>query len=83
LTVDVPPDARLFIDGNLMKSTAPRRVFATPDLEPGRVYYYDVRAEVVRGGQVVSQVQRVLVRAGQPAFASFVTPANSVAQVGR
>jgi uncharacterized protein (TIGR03000 family) len=69
--IDVPADAKVFIDGQLMQSTATPRVFQTPDLKPGQLYFYDLRAEVVREGQVVSETQRVILRPGGEAVASF------------
>jgi uncharacterized protein (TIGR03000 family) len=71
VTIDVPPEAKLFIDGNLMKSGSGRRVFETPALTPGQVYYYEVRVELVRNGQTLSDTQRVVLRPGQAASASF------------
>ncbi len=69
--VELPADARLYIDDRAMKSTSDVRTFSTPDLEPGQLYYYEVRAEVVRDGKPVSQTKRVIVRAGATARASF------------
>jgi uncharacterized protein (TIGR03000 family) len=71
LIVQVPADAKLYIDDNPMKTTAAQRTFNTPPLQPGMAYYYMVRAEVERDGQTVSQTTRVIVRAGEVARASF------------
>jgi uncharacterized protein (TIGR03000 family) len=71
LIVEVPADARLYIDDRAMKTTSDVRTFSTPDLEPGQLYYYEVRAEVVRDGKPVSQTKRVIVRAGATVRASF------------
>jgi uncharacterized protein (TIGR03000 family) len=71
LVVEVPADAKLFIDDQPMKTTAERRSFNTPVLQPGQAYYYEVRAEVVRDGKSYSETKRVIVRAGETARTSF------------
>ncbi len=71
LVVELPADAKLYIDDLPMKTTSGVRSFNTPTLEPGQTYYYMVRAEVVRDGKPVTESRRILVRAGQTAKASF------------
>src|SRR5262249_34555546 len=71
LIVEVPTDAKLYIDDQLMKTTSGRRMFNTPTLEPGQAYYYVLRAEIVRGGQTFAATRQVVVRAGADARANF------------
>ena len=71
LIVEVPADAKLYIDDQLMKTGSNLRVFSTPNLEAGQAYYYVVRAEVTRDGKKVEQTKRVIVRPGEEAKASF------------
>jgi len=71
LFIDVPADAKLYIDDQLMKTTSAKRAFSTPALEPGQAYYYIVRAEVVRDGKTYEKTQRVIVRAGEQVKAAF------------
>jgi uncharacterized protein (TIGR03000 family) len=71
LIVELPADAKLYIDDQVMKTTSGRRTFHTPDLKPGQTYYYELRAEVVRDGKPVSQERRVLLRAGEVVRADF------------
>jgi uncharacterized protein (TIGR03000 family) len=71
LIVELPIDAKLYIDDNQMKTTAAKRTFNTPPLQPGQAYYYMLRAEVERDGQTISQTTRVIVRAGEVARTSF------------
>ncbi|MCI0464855.1 MAG: TIGR03000 domain-containing protein [Gemmataceae bacterium] len=73
LVVELPTDAKLYIDDQQMKTNSARRVFNTPPLELGQTYYYVLRAEVVRDGQTRSETQRVLLRPGQEIRASFST----------
>jgi uncharacterized protein (TIGR03000 family) len=71
LIVELPTDARLYIDNQPMKTPAGRRVFTTPRLTPGQSYYYLLRTETVRNGKTVTQSKRVIVRPGQEAVANF------------
>ena len=71
LIIELPAEAKLFIDNKLMQSTSSRRVFATPTLEPGRKYYYELRAEVIRDGQPLSDTKRVIFQAGDEIRESF------------
>src|SRR5262249_45141643 len=71
LLVELPVNAKLYVDDHLMKSTASRRSFVTPELQPGQTYYYVLRAEVDLDGKTVSETKRVTVRAGQQIQASF------------
>jgi uncharacterized protein (TIGR03000 family) len=71
LIIEVPEDAKLYIDDQLMKTTSGKRSFNTPSLASGQTYYYIVRAEVVIDGKPYTESKRVLVRAGDEARASF------------
>jgi uncharacterized protein (TIGR03000 family) len=62
--IELPEDATLFVDDQVMKTTSAKRVFRTPDLEPGQTYYYMLRAEVTRDGKPLRQTKRILIRAG-------------------
>jgi uncharacterized protein (TIGR03000 family) len=72
LVVQLPADAKLYVDDQLTKTEGQaERTFSTPSLERGRDYYYILKAEVVRDGQTTSDSRRVIVRAGEEARASF------------
>ena len=71
LVVELPTDAKLFIDDQPMKTQAARRVFQTPPLQPGQTYYYILRAELTRNGQTARETVRVLIRPGEEAHATF------------
>lgn len=71
LIVEVPADAKLFIDDHLMKATSERRTFNTPMLDRGQTYYYELRAEIVRDGKPVVVNKRVTLRAGEVVQARF------------
>ena len=71
LIVELPENAKLFVDDQPMKTTSAKRAFRTPTLEPGQAYYYMLRAEVVRDGKSYQQTKKVVVRAGQEIRATF------------
>jgi uncharacterized protein (TIGR03000 family) len=71
LLVEVPADAKLYIDDQLMKSTTAQRTFNTPMLDEGQSYYYILRAEVVREGKTYQDTKRVIVRAGEQVRTTF------------
>jgi uncharacterized protein (TIGR03000 family) len=71
VTVELPVDAKLFIDDQLMKATSAKRVFRTPVLDPGQAYFYMVRAEVDRDGKKLTQTKRVIMRPGEDVKAVF------------
>jgi uncharacterized protein (TIGR03000 family) len=71
LIVELPADARLYIDDQLMKTPAGRRVFNTPALEPGQGYYYVLRAEIVRDGKTYTDTKQVVIRAGAEVETNF------------
>lgn len=73
LIVDLPEDAKLYIDDQLMKTPTGKRSFRTPALEPGQSYYYILKAEVVRDGKTQTETKRVIVRAGDEVKANFAT----------
>lgn len=59
LTVNVPADARLFINDQPTKATGTQRYFSSDSLLPDTVYPYHVRVEFVRDGKAVSEEQIV------------------------
>jgi len=71
VTVRLPAEARLWVEGQPCPLTSEKRSFATPGLQPGRQYVYNMRAEVVRDGQIVEQNQRVVVAAGRQVNVTF------------
>jgi uncharacterized protein (TIGR03000 family) len=71
ITDTQPPEANLYVDNSLCPLTSDVRSFNTPRLEPGKKYYYTMRAEVVQNGQTVVQSQRVTMTAGQQVNVDF------------
>jgi uncharacterized protein (TIGR03000 family) len=84
--VELPSDAKLFVDDYQTKSTSARRVFSTPRLEPKHTYYYSLRAEAVRDGKTITQTKRVILHAGdvvRTSFGEFATTSTARADASR
>jgi uncharacterized protein (TIGR03000 family) len=80
LTVELPAAAKLYVDGSLVNGDTTTRNFHTPDLTPGKTFYYDLKAEVTVGGKTVTEEKRVLVKAGDTlteAFPKLIAAASS------
>jgi len=65
LVVEVPADARLYINNRMMRGTGAIRTFASPVLESGRNYTYKLVAEVGPKNRTTTISEQVTVRAGQ------------------
>lgn len=71
ITVNLPSDARLWVDDVVCPLTSSTRSFDTPVLQPGQKYYYTLKVEVDRNGQTLSEARRVYVAAGQQVSVDF------------
>ena len=71
LTVSVPDDAKVSINGLLTKSTGSRRQFLSVGLMPGRTYNYVVKVQVVRNGQMQEDTRTVTLTTGQVTAVAF------------
>lgn len=71
LLIELPTNAKLFIDDTPVKGAVDVQTFHTPPLEPGRDYFYSVRIEMMRDGRPLTQTRQIIVRAGQVARADF------------
>ena len=65
ITVNLPADARLWVDNVECPLTSAVRSFNTPALEPGKSYFYTMKVAVNRNGQPVFHSERVRVAAGR------------------
>jgi uncharacterized protein (TIGR03000 family) len=65
IVVSLPAEARLTIDDHVTRSTSAVRTFVSPPLEPGKDFYYNLSAEVLRDNRPVTLNKRVTVRAGE------------------
>jgi uncharacterized protein (TIGR03000 family) len=71
VTVKLPAEAKLTVNGKPCPLTSSVRVFDTPVLEPGKSYYYTLKAELTRDGQTREETQRVAVSAGKQVTVEF------------
>jgi uncharacterized protein (TIGR03000 family) len=82
LTVWVPFDAKVTINGMPTKSTGSRRQFVSYNLQDGMSYKYEVKAEVVRDGKIVEDTKSIVLTAGSNnsvAFGFNIAPAEGLA----
>jgi len=83
LTVWVPFNATVTINGLETRSTGSRRLYVSHGLKPGFTYKYVIRAELVRDGQTLVDTQTVEMTPGKitaVAFGFNTSPAGQVAQ---
>jgi uncharacterized protein (TIGR03000 family) len=71
VTVELPSDAKLYVDDVACPLSSATRSFQTPELRPGQKYAYTLRAEVVRDGKTVTKVRKVEMRSGASVTVKF------------
>jgi uncharacterized protein (TIGR03000 family) len=74
LTVRLPADAMLQIEGQETESTGSIRHFQTPAIEPGEAFTYELSATLADGGRAIRR--QVTVHAGERRAVSFVETAQ-------
>jgi uncharacterized protein (TIGR03000 family) len=75
LSVRVPPDAVVSINGQTTAQSGPRREFVSSGLAPGRTYTFAVSARWKGpGGEAVEQERRVPVQGGERRTVDFLGP---------
>jgi uncharacterized protein (TIGR03000 family) len=82
LTIWVPFDAKVTINGLETRSTGSRRDYVSYGLKPGLSYKYVIHAQVARNGQMLEDSQTVTLTAGQVTAVAFgfnTQPAEQVA----
>ncbi len=70
VVVQAPARAKIFVENKPVRLNADGS-FTTPRLQPGSAYVYQIRADVVRDGRVISDVKKVRVWAGRTSRVSF------------
>ena len=87
LTIWVPYDAKVTVNGMATRSKGSRRQYVSYGLKPGFSYTYEVRAEVVREGKdgkptIMEDSRKITITAGQRSSVAFgfnVTPNQDLA----
>lgn len=64
IAINVPAEAKVFINGAATNSTGEERIYVSKGLAPGKRYRYTVRAEVERDGKTVVQEESVVLTSG-------------------
>jgi len=81
LTVYVPAEAKVLINGMATKSTGTRREYVSYGLKEGLQYRYVVTAQIEQDGKVYEETREVILTAGDKkgvAF-SFQFPSETIA----
>jgi uncharacterized protein (TIGR03000 family) len=82
ISVWVPFDAKVTVNGLTTKSTGSRRQFVSYGLKPGFSYKYEIHAEVVSKGQIVEENKTVFLTMGQDTSVVFdLKEKNPVANI--
>jgi uncharacterized protein (TIGR03000 family) len=76
VTIWVPEDAKVYVNGYLTRSTGNRRQYVSYGLKAGLSYRYEVRAEVVRDGKTIEESHVVTLGAGDRTTVAFKFEAN-------
>ncbi|QDV71439.1 hypothetical protein Poly24_51750 [Rosistilla carotiformis] len=75
LTMQVPADANVYVNGSKTSSTGEHRQFVSRGLTPGYSYSYDVRIEHTVNGQLVSESKVVRLHGGETRSLVYSAPA--------
>ncbi len=81
LNVSVPAEAKIFVNGAATTSSGTERQYISRGLKSGDHYTYEVRAEINRDGQTVTETKTVALTAGEQAGLSFNFDSNQNAPV--
>ncbi len=65
IDVQLPADAELWFDDKKMAQTGSYRMFTTPELQPGKIFGYKVRARWFVRGHPVDDTREILMRPGE------------------
>jgi uncharacterized protein (TIGR03000 family) len=71
VTVLLPEEAKLLVQGMACPLTSGKRTFSSPQLQAGQSYTYTLQAEVIRVGQSITESRRVTLAAGQRVVVDF------------
>ncbi len=76
VTVSLPANSKLTVDGIDTRMTGGKHTFQTPELTKGQPVSYEFRAEIERNGQTQVLTQKVSFKAGEPVEVDFIEAAE-------
>jgi len=82
LVVNVPADAKVYVNDFLTSTTGTVRQYVSRGLEAGRTYSYTIRVETVRDGQTNSETKTVQLSSGRVAEVAFNGNSNGTQVAG-
>ncbi len=71
MNVSVPAEAKVFVNGLATTSTGAQRRYVSNGLDQGFSYTYELRVELERNGQLVTETKTVKVKAGDVTEVKF------------
>jgi uncharacterized protein (TIGR03000 family) len=71
LSVSVPAETKIYINGTATTSSGSERQYISRGLTSGNRYEYEVKAEITRDGNTVTETKNVTLAAGQQVNVSF------------
>jgi uncharacterized protein (TIGR03000 family) len=71
LTMWVPYDAKVIINGMTTRTTGSKRQFVSYGLQPGFTYTYEIKAQIERNGRIVEEIRTVELTAGKREALAF------------
>ena len=74
ISVTVPGNAKVYINGYETRMTGTNRRYVVNDLEPGQLYDYEVRIVALVNGRTVEETQWVTLAGGQQGLVAFGKP---------
>jgi len=72
LTILVPQNAKVFINGHETKSKGERRLYVSYGLKAGSSYNYEIQVLAIRDGKPVEETRTVTLTAGQRTSVAFI-----------
>jgi len=74
LNVRVPAEAQIWIEGDKTQQTGAFRRFVSPQLDQGKSYAYQIKAEWQENGKKISRTRKVTVHAGEAVDIDLARP---------
>jgi uncharacterized protein (TIGR03000 family) len=71
LIVNLPEEAKMFVNGNATSSTGKSRHFVSRDLQPGQSYRFDLKMVVEQDGETVERHKTVVLESGRGEEVTF------------